>query len=298
MAGLWSPKPKTRVRFLPPPPRRCKRNNRKEMMSKQSLFNDLLKSGVLKTPLIISAFEKIDRKDFVPEEFQSEAYEDYPLPIGFGQTISQPWTVAFMLELLRPQPGEKILDIGSGSGYTTTLIAYVVSNKGNPKSESLISKQTLNPESQKRDGKVVALEVIPKLCEFGRQNCEKYGSTFLKYTQDKSLTAGGFVSKGIAKFVCQDGNLGYEKQAPYDKILVSAAIVDVDSNVVQDPSLIRANKIMDAMVEYIPAAWKEQLKIGGRIVCPMMLSVWVFDKISGGEFKEKEYPGFSFVPLV
>src|SRR3989338_8071025 len=99
-------------------------------MTKEVLIDDLIGGGYLKTPLIIEAFKKIDRADFVSENLRDEAYENYPLPIGFDQTISQPLTVAFMLELLQPQPGEKILDIGSGSGWTTTLLAFCVGKEG------------------------------------------------------------------------------------------------------------------------------------------------------------------------
>lgn len=70
-------------------------------------------SGVLKTPEIIAVFNRIDRADFIPERHQDEAYQDYPISIGFGQTISQPTTVAFMFELLDPKTGDIVLDIGS-----------------------------------------------------------------------------------------------------------------------------------------------------------------------------------------
>ena len=73
------------------------------------LIKELMEEGILKTPSIIEAFEKVDRRDFVPEELKDKAYLNAPLPIGYGQTISQPLTVAFMLELLQPQTAIKFL---------------------------------------------------------------------------------------------------------------------------------------------------------------------------------------------
>jgi protein-L-isoaspartate(D-aspartate) O-methyltransferase len=224
------------------------------MTDKKLLLQSLIRDGYLKTPLLIEAFEKIDRRDFVLPEEAGEAYENYPLPIGFGQTISQPLTVAFMLELLCGSPdakgrgpdqcvGKKILDIGAGSGWTTALLAYIV---------------TGDKRQARRRGMVVGIERIPELCKFGEHNVEKYN----------------FVSKGIAEFHCGDGSMGYKAGAPYDKILAGAA------------------------GEEIPAAWKEQLNVGGRIVAPVGQSIVVLDKISEKEFTKKEYFGFSFVPLV
>ena len=109
------------------------------------LIKELIEEGVLKTPSIIEAFEKIDRKDFTPEGLRDKAYLNTPLPIGYGQTISQPFTVAFMLELLQPQSGDKVLEVGSGSGWQTTLLASIVGN------------------FPIDGGKVFALELIPEL---------------------------------------------------------------------------------------------------------------------------------------
>jgi len=150
------------------------------------LVNDLMKKGYLKSDAIVDAFSEIGRIEFVRPEFEREAEADVPLPIGFGQTISQPLTVAFMFELLNPESGQNILDIGSGSGWTTALLSYIVGSKG----------------------KVTALEVIPELCKWGEGNAEKFK----------------FVSNGIANFHCGDGGKGFPDNAPYDRILVSAMV--------------------------------------------------------------------------
>lgn len=122
------------------------------MESLASLIAHLKNSGVLYNPELIRAFEKIDRKYFVPEKLQNLVYLDEALPIGEGQTISQPFTVAFMLELLSPRQGNRVLDVGSGSGYTTALLAEIVGTRG----------------------QVVGVEIVPELVDMGKKNLAKY----------------------------------------------------------------------------------------------------------------------------
>lgn len=201
-----------------------------------NLIDNLIEGGWLKTERYIEAFKKIKRVDFLPEDIKNLAELNEALPIGFSQTISQPLVVAFMLEQLQPQPEDKILDVGSGSGWTTALLAEIIGLKG----------------------KVIAIEVISELMEFGKKNVEKYN----------------FVEKDVVKFICADGSKGYKKAAPFDKILASAAALELSPT------------------------WKEQLKIRGRIVTPIGSSIWLFIKKAEGEFEEIEYPGFAFVPLI
>ncbi len=205
-------------------------------MTNEELVEQLIKDGYLKTQLIIDAFKAIDRVRFVPEEQKQFAYKNYPLPIGFGQTISQPLTVAFMLELLEPQPGEKILDIGSGSGWQTGLLAYCVGT----------------------EGKVIGIERIPELKEFAEENVGSLET----------------IPQGMIKLLEGDGAKGFEAEAPFDKIIAAAA------------------------AHSIPTAWKEQLKVGGKIVAPIDESIHVLERKSQDEFEEKRYFGFSFVPLI
>lgn len=118
----------------------------------QKLVEKLMKEGVLKNSNVIGAFLANDRKYFIPTELQSEVYVDAPLPIGQGQTISQPYTVAFMIELLDPRPSQKILDVGFGSGWTTALLAKIVG----------------------KAGRVYGLEIVPEVFEFGKRNLAQF----------------------------------------------------------------------------------------------------------------------------
>jgi len=96
----------------------------------ETLIQQLISEGYLKTSSIIEAFKYVDRKDFLPEEMKKHAYLNQALPIGYRQTISQPLVVAFMLELLEPKQGEKILEIGTGSGWQTALLSKLVGKEG------------------------------------------------------------------------------------------------------------------------------------------------------------------------
>ena len=228
--------------------------------TKENLIQDLIDGGYLKTPAIIEAFQEIDRKDFVRDELKEEAYGNYPLPIGFGQTISQPLTVAFMLELLEPQTSEKILDVGSGSGWQTALLAQIVGDQG----------------------KIIAIERIGELKKFAEGNISKYNfieKGIVHPVREKSpqatevAPAGAAFSNGV-KIILSDGSKGSDEDAPFDKIIAGAS------------------------AEEIPLNWKEQLKIGGRIVSPLGQSIVVLDKKGPNQFKEMQYFGFSFVPLI
>ena len=75
---------------------------------------------------VLEAMERVPRHEFVPDEFQSQAYADRPLPIGYGQTISQPYIVALMTELLKLQTTDRVLEIGTGSGYQAAILAEIV----------------------------------------------------------------------------------------------------------------------------------------------------------------------------
>ena len=98
-------------------------NNYKEL-SKKMVDEQLIPRGI-KSRTVLEAMCEIPRHLFVPEQLQNYAYDDCPLPIGNGQTISQPYIVAYMTELLSPQPGMKVLEIGTGSGYQTAVLAYL-----------------------------------------------------------------------------------------------------------------------------------------------------------------------------
>ena len=80
----------------------------------------------INNPAVINAMKKVPRHLFIPENYRDEAYNDYPLPIGYGQTISQPFIVAYMTEAVRPNSKKKVLEIGTGSGYQAAILAEIV----------------------------------------------------------------------------------------------------------------------------------------------------------------------------
>jgi len=125
----------------------------------EDLIQSLIDEGYLKSARVINAFKKIKREDFLPDDLKSDAHLNIPLPLTHGQTISQPLTVAFMLELLQPKTGEKVLDVGSGSGWQTALLAELVGETG----------------------KVYAVERIPDLMKFGEKNVKKYGFSNVEF---------------------------------------------------------------------------------------------------------------------
>jgi len=202
----------------------------------KKLIAHLISYGALKTPRIIRAFKETPRHLFVPEEYLSQAYADYPLPILHNQTISQPYTVAVMTEALQPKLGEKVLEIGSGSGWQAAILARCVGNKG----------------------KVITLEIEKDLVEFARRNIKKLGL------------------KNI-RVIHADGKLGYKREAPYDKSIITAACNEIPKPII------------------------EQTRIGGRIVAPVNSlfgqRMIVADKVSGNELKKKDLGSFVFVPL-
>ena len=140
--------------------------------------NQLRKRGIIDTA-VLNAMSIVPRHQFVNTIYRSIAYTDNPLPIGHGQTISQPYVVALMTQLLQVDHKHKVLEIGTGCGYQTAIL-------------SILSK------------KVITLEILSSLSTKSR----------------KRLTKLGYDN---VNFHCGDGKNGFSKEAPYDRILVSAA---------------------------------------------------------------------------
>lgn len=145
----------------------------------------LKNSGYIKSPAIERAMLKVRREDFILPEYRAEAYSNAPLPIPGGVTISAEHMHAIFLSALNLEPGEKVLEIGAGSGI---LLAYI---------KEIVGKE----------GKVFGVEIIPETYEFAKKNLRKAG-----YLNKVKLILGD-ASKGLLEF------------APYDKIISSASPV-------------------------------------------------------------------------
>ena len=165
------------------------------------MVEDDIHSRGIKEVSILNTMKSILRHEFVPEKNKSVAYSDRPLPIGYGQTISQPYIAALMVSMLKVEKTDKILEIGAGSGYLAAIL-------------SLLCNQ------------VYAVEIIPELVKIAKKTLEK-------------------IDIHNVTVINGDGNYGWQEQAPYDGIIVSAASTT------------------------IPPILFEQVVEGGRLIAPV-----------------------------
>ena len=185
------------------------------------VVNQLIKRGIIDTALL-DAMYTVPRHRFVSKIYRSMAYTDNPLPIGHGQTISQPYIVGLMTELLEVNRKHKVLEIGTGCGYQTAIL-------------SILSK------------KVITLEVLKSL---SRKSFER-------------LTKLGY--KNI-DFHCADGKNGWLKDAPYDRILVSAAPETIPEVLIEQLApkgcmVIPVGSLYDQFIQIITKDKDEQIYI-------------------------------------
>ena len=154
---------------------------------KDYLIEHWIKNSIITDKALIKAFQELPRENFILKEYKDRAYDDYPLPILENQTISQPTTVMLMTQALELKKNDKILEIGTGSGYQAALISKIIGIKG----------------------AVVSTEIMPELIKFAKNNIKK-----LKI-------------KNIKMIKSKDNEIGCKKYAKYDKIIVTAALPEI-----------------------------------------------------------------------
>ncbi len=182
---------------------------------------------------VLKAMSEVLRHSFVPKELASQAYRDHPLPIGEGQTISQPYIVALMTESLNLKGHERVLEIGTGSGYQAAILANITKD-------------------------VHTIEIKEKLYTKANQTLR-----LLDYTNIKTRHA--------------DGYFGWPEAAPFDCIMITAAI------------------------DHIPPPLLKQLKNGGRLILPLG-NPFSYQNLSlvtkqGEDYTVKQITGVLFVPM-
>jgi protein-L-isoaspartate(D-aspartate) O-methyltransferase len=188
----------------------------------------------VKDPEVLEAMSRVPRHQFVPDASRAEAYDDHPLPIGDGQTISQPYIVALMSELLKLEKDHKVLEIGTGSGYQAAVLSLLA-------------------------GEVYSIEIVEGLAEQARGRLEELG-----YKVNLRV---------------DNGYLGWPEQAPFDRIILTAAPPEMPQTLV------------------------EQLKPGGRLVAPVgpvggEQELVVLEKNTDGNVTSMSIIGVRFVPMV
>lgn len=182
---------------------------------------------------VLDAMRTVPRHQFVPEEWLDQAYADHPLPIGYNQTISQPYIVAWMTELLEVGEGDRVLEVGTGSGYQAAVLAEL-------------------------GVEVYTIEIIEALAT-------QAADRLAQMDYDRVTVRRG------------DGYYGWEEQAPFDAIVVTAA------------------------PDHIPPSLVQQLKEGGRMVIPVgppggYQSLFLIVR-QGDQVQSQNLGGVRFVPL-
>jgi len=201
---------------------------------RKKMVEDQIRARGVTNRVVLDAMRRVPRHHFVEAPLQSEAYSDHALPIGHGQTISQPYIVALMTEMLDLKPADKVLEIGTGSGYQAAVLAAITTN-------------------------VYTVEIVKPLYEKASNRLRDSG-----FPQDR-------VRHG-------DGYFGWEDQAPFDAIIVTAA------------------------ADHIPPPLLKQLRPGGRMVIPIgpihaTQRLVMVEKDSDGKVKTRSVLPVRFVPL-
>lgn len=192
-------------------------------------------TGFLNDKRVESAIKSIPRHNFIPKSLLDRAYENGPLPIMNGQTISQPSVVARMTEWLDVKEGQKILEIGSGSGWQSAILSKLVGT-----------------------GKIFTIERHENLANFARENLKRLDVKNVQVIHD-------------------DGRLGLPDEAPFDRIIITAACKE------------------------IPKILFEQLALNGLLLAPVgenIQSLKLLKKTTKGIVEIKNQEGYVFVPLV
>ena len=196
--------------------------------------DQIIKRGV-EDPRVLDVMKVVERHKFVPEKYSESAYKDGPLPIGHGQTISQPFIVAFMTENLKLEPSHKVLEIGTGSGYQAAVLSELCDH-------------------------VYTIEIVDELAN---ESVERLGRL-------------GFNNITVRS---GDGYKGWPEEAPFDRIMVTAA------------------------PEEIPELLTEQLAEEGVMVIPVgkqyeIQYLWVITKEADGSIKKEKILPVRFVPMI
>jgi protein-L-isoaspartate(D-aspartate) O-methyltransferase len=201
--------------------------------ARERMVQDQIAARGVRNADVLRAMRATPRHEFVPPEVRSLAYRDHPVEIGFEATISQPYVVAVMTELLAPARQHKVLEIGTGSGYQAAVLAQLA-------------------------GRVYTIEIVPELAASAKTSLARLGYGNVTARQG-------------------DGYKGWPEEAPFDRIILTAAPV------------------------HIPQALIDQLKPGGRLVAPVgsrrEQELTIIEKRPDGKVEQRSAGAISFVPM-